>query len=379
VSTLDFAVIGGGIAGASAACELAARGETALLEREPLAGQHTTGRSAAFVVESYGGPLVRLLTRASRAFFEAPPPGFAEHPLVHPRPVCWIARADQRERLERALVEARETGAALRAIPPEEAVARCPVLRAGSLAAALLEAGALHVDVGALLASYLRGFRRRGGRLLTRAGVTRLVRRNGVWEIEAGEHELRARVVVNAAGAWCDVVAGLAGARPIGIRPLRRTIVLFDPPAGADPSAWPCVIDADEAFYFKPEGARILASPCDEVPSEPCDAAPDDEGVALAIDRVERATTLSVRTVQRRWAGLRSFAADRLPVIGPDPAVPDFVWVAGQGGFGIMTAPGAARAAAALASEGVLPADLVAAGITAAALSPGRPALAAVG
>lgn len=377
MGVLDFAVIGGGIAGASVACELAARGETVLLEREPLAGQHTTGRSAAFVVESYGGRLVRLLTRASRGFLESPPPEFTEQPLVDPRPVCWIAREDQRERLARALAEALETGAALRAIPPEEAYARCPVLRRGSLAAALLEEGALHIDVGALLGSYLRGFRRRGGRLLTRAEVTRLARRDGAWTITAGEHELRARVVVNAAGAWCDLVAGLAGVRPIGIRPLRRTIVLFDPPAGADPGAWPCVIDADEAFYFKPEGARILASPCDETPSEPCDAAPDDEAVALAVDRVERATTLSVRSVRRRWAGLRSFAADRLPVIGPDPAAPGFVWVAGQGGFGIMTAPAASLAAAWLASAGVLPDDLVAAGITAAALSPARPALAA--
>jgi D-arginine dehydrogenase len=168
------------------------------------------------------------------------------------------------------------------------------------------------------------------------------------------------------------VVGRLAGARPIGLRPLRRTAITFAPPPAADIHSWPCVIDADEAFYVKSEGAQLLASPCDETPSEPCDAAPDDYDVALAVERVKRATTLEIRHISHRWAGLRSFVADRSPVIGMDPEIPGFFWLAGQGGFGIMTSPAAARAAAALIVEGALPGDLAALGLTREQLSPAR-------
>jgi D-arginine dehydrogenase len=251
----------------------------------------------------------------------------------------------------------------------------CPVLREDQIAMGVVEERALHIDVAALLDAYLAGFRARGGVLATRAAVTGLRSIRGAWEICAGDARYHAGAIVNAAGAWADEIGALAGARPIGLSPLRRTAIVFEPPEKADIAKWPCLIDADEAFYLKPEGARLLASPCDETPFPPCDVTPDDLGVALAVERVMRATTLEIRHVQHRWAGLRSFVADRAPVIGMDPEIPRFCWLAGLGGSGIMTSPSAARAAASLVVDGALPADLKTLGLTPEMLAPSRPAL----
>jgi D-arginine dehydrogenase len=372
VSSHDFIVIGAGIAGASVAYELQQHGSVVLLEREPLPGHHTTGRSAAFLVESYGSATVGRLTRGGRDFLERPPEGFADSALVTPTPVLWIGREDQRGNLEAALARGRETGADLRELDVAAARELCPALREDYVAAAVVEPSAMHIDVAGLLDAFLRGFRRRGGELATKAEVTRIERARGVWEVDAGRRSYRAAVVVNAAGAWCDVLGRLAGARPVGLRPLRRTAITFDPPAGCDIRSWPCVIDADEDFYFKPEGGQLLASPCDESPSEPCDASAEDYDVALAAERVQRATTIEIRHIRNRWAGLRSFVADRSPVIGMDPERAGFFWVAGQGGFGIMTSPAAARAAAGLIVEGSLPDDLKALGLAAEQIAPER-------
>ncbi|UCE86343.1 MAG: FAD-binding oxidoreductase [Deltaproteobacteria bacterium] len=375
VSRCDFAVIGAGIAGASVAYELQARGRVVLLERERLPGLHTTGRSAAFLVESYGNRVVGALTRGGRAFLEHPPEGFSDHPLVHPKPVVWIAREDQRARLAQAVAAGRSSGADLRELDAARARELCPALREDYLAAAAVEPNAMSIDVAGLLEAFLRGLRRRDGEIVTKAEITRLERVGDDWEIHAGGAVHQAGVVVNAAGAWCDAVGRLAGARPVGLRPLRRTAITFDPPPGRDVRGWPCVIDTDEDFYVKPEGGCLLASPCDETPSEPCDATPDEYDVALVADRVQRAMALEIQHIRRSWAGLRSFVADRSPVIGMDPELPGFFWLAGQGGFGIMTAPAAARAAAALIVDGALPADLGALGLTPAQLSPARAAL----
>ncbi len=368
----DFIVIGGGIAGASVAWELQRSGSTLLLEREPLPGHHTTGRSAAFLVDSYAGPVVGKLTRAGRSFFEEPPEGFTEAPLVTPNAVLWIGREDQRESLAAALRSGREVGAEMNPVTLSEALELCPILREEYVVDAVVEPSALHIDVAGLLDSFLRAFRRRGGKVETKAEVKRLERKGDSWEVDAGGRTLHAPVVVNAAGAWCDEVGRLARARPIGLRPLRRTAITFDGPAGVDTRSWPLVMDADEDFYFKPEGAQLLASPCDETPSPPCDASPDDYDVALAADAVQRATTLEIRHIRNRWAGLRSFVADRSPVIGMDPERDGFFWLAGQGGFGIMTSPAAARAAAGLILNGALPDDLLKAGLKAEMLSPAR-------
>ncbi|MDP6979170.1 MAG: FAD-binding oxidoreductase [Myxococcota bacterium] len=373
MASFDFIVIGAGIAGASAAWALQPHGRTLLLEREPLPGHHTTGRSAAFLVESYGSPVVGRLTRAGRNFFEKPPEGLTETPLVKPVPVIWIGREDQLESLERARVEGCEAGAQLENIEVAEALAMCPVLRADYVAGAVVERNAMHIDVAAVLEAYLRGFRAGGGMLETHASVLEIERGNGGWRVRTERGAFEAGVIVNAAGAWCDEVAVLAGVRPIGLRPLRRTAITFDPPAEHDVSHWPCVIDADEDFYFKPEGrGQILASPCDETPSEPCDAHPDDEDIARAAAAVERSTSIEIEHLRGRWAGLRSFAPDRQPVIGMDPECPGFFWLAGQGGFGIMTSPAAALATAGLATGGGLPDDLRAIGLDEATLSPQR-------
>ncbi|MFP8873299.1 MAG: FAD-binding oxidoreductase [Myxococcota bacterium] len=368
----DFVVIGAGIAGASAAHALQERGEVVLLEREALPGHHTTGRSAAFLVESYGPAPVRALTRVSRRFLADPPDGFSEIPLVHPNPMLWIAREDQRKVLEEALEEGRAAGSPVEAIDVSGACEVCPVLREDYVAAATIEWSALHIDVAALLDAFIRGFRRQGGHLVGGAPVERLVREGDGWQVDAGGERYSTPTVINAAGAWADVVGQLAGAESIGLRPLRRTAITFEPPAGADVSSWPCVVDADEDFYFKPEGVRLRASPCDETPMEPCDVLPDDYEVALVAELVQRATHLEIRHIENRWAGLRNFVADRSPVIGFDPARAGFFWLAGQGGFGIMTAPAAAQAAAGLIADGRLPDDLAAEGLRAEALSPAR-------
>jgi len=373
MANFDFIVIGAGIAGASAARALAAHGRTLLLEREALPGHHTTGRSAAFLVESYGGPVVGRLTRASRSFFEKPPEGATDTPLVSPIPVLWIGREDQLESLERERRAGIEAGARLEHVELGEAFEHCPVLRRDYVAGAVIERGALHIDVAAVLEAYLRGFRQRGGSLQTRAGVEAIERTGPAWRVRTEAGVFEGGVLVNAAGAWCDEVAKLAGARPIGLRPLRRTAITFDPPADHDASHWPCVIDADEDFYFKPEGrGQILASPCDETPSPPCDASPEDEDIARAAAAVERASTIEVKHLVGRWAGLRSFAPDRKPVIGMAPDCPGFFWLAGQGGFGIMTSPAAATATAQLVVDGRLGEDLRAFDIDPAALSPAR-------
>jgi D-arginine dehydrogenase len=372
MSSHDFIVIGAGIAGASAAYELQQHGSVVLLEREPLPGHHTTGRSAAFLVDSYGGAIVGKLTRAGRSFFEHPPESFCDFPLVTSNPVLWIGREDQQASLANALAVGREAGADLFEVDVAGARELCPALREDYVAGAVVEPSAMHIDVAGLLDGFLHGLRRRGAELATKAEVTRIERRGDAWEVDAGGRTYCAAVVVNAAGAWCDGVGRLAGARPIGLRPLRRTAITFDPPADHDTRSWPCVIDADEDFYLKPEGGQLLASPCDETPSEPCDVSADDYEVALAAERVQRATTLEIRHIRQRWAGLRSFVADRLPVIGMDPEREGFFWLAGQGGFGIMTSPAAARAAAGLIVMGTLPRELQELGLTAEQLSAER-------
>ncbi len=370
--TCDFLVVGGGIAGASAAYELAARGKVILLEREDRPGYHTTGRSAAQFIETYGNASVRALTRASRAFYEAPPAGFAEHPLLSPRATLFVARTDQQEALAAYVAEVKPQSPAMAELSGTEAEALVPVLRPGYTAAAVLEPEGCDIDVHALHQGYLTGLKQRKGEIALRAEVTALARREGAWQVEAGGEGYTTAVVVNAAGAWGDALAALAGAEPVGLEPKRRTVVTFDPPAGVDPAPWPLVVDAEETFYFKPEAGRLLASPADETPSPPCDAQPEELDVAIVMDRLEKATTLAPRRLEHRWAGLRSFVADKSLVIGPDETLEDFFWLVGQGGYGFQTAPAAARSAAGLLLDGAVPADIAAQGVTATELAPAR-------
>ncbi|HEX7760373.1 MAG TPA: FAD-binding oxidoreductase [Caulobacteraceae bacterium] len=370
---VEFLVLGSGIAGASAAYELSKSAQVVVAERESAHGVHTTGRSAALYSAAYGNAVIRALTLASRAFYDAPPEGFADYPLLTPRGCLYIATKGQEEALARVEAAAAESGVAMRRLDGASARALCPILREDYLTAAVFEAEAMDIDVQALHQGFLRGTRAHGGEIRLEAEATGLERADGGWAVRfADGSEMLAAVVIDAAGAWADVVAGLAGVAPIGLTPKRRTALILEAPDGVTPGPWPAVIDADEQFYFKPEAGRILASPADETPSEPCDAQPEEWDIAVCVDRVQQAADLPVRRVLRSWAGLRSFVADRSPVIGFDDAAPGFFWLAGQGGYGVQTAPAAGQVAAALALGLDVPRDVARFGVTAAMLAPGR-------
>lgn len=354
--TWDAVVVGGGIAGVSMAHELSEWGSVLLVEAEPMLAKHTTGRSAAIYLPSYGGPVVRALTAASRARFDA----LAEDaPLLSPHPMLWVATDAEGESHLRDL-EAEP-------IDVERAHELCPAFRPGAITAALIDASTMDIDVMGLHQVYVRGLKARGGRVRTGQPVTALTRVGARWRVGLGGDEVETALVVDAAGAWADRVAALAGVPPIGLRPLRRTIaVAVGEPV--DP-AWPMVSDAAERFYFRPEGAGMLVSPADETPSDPLDARPDELDVALAIERVNEVTTLGLRSVRAAWAGLRSFVADREPVVGEVAGHPGFAYFAGQGGYGIQMAPALAAAGAAIATGRPVPADIP---VSPAALAPAR-------
>jgi D-arginine dehydrogenase len=369
----DFIVVGAGIAGASVAYELALSGRrVCLVEAERRPGVHATGRSAALFAPTYGGREIRALTRASRAFFDEPPAGFCEHPLLHNRGCLYIARTDQDEQLARMVAGIRASGGNVVHIDASQARARVPLLRAAYLAKAALDLDATDMDVDAIHQGFLRRARALGAELVTGAAVTESRRLNGVWSLSLPGGLVSAPVLINAAGAWADELAVACGAPAIGLQPLRRTALLVDPPPGVDIRDWPAVIDVDEQFYFKPDAGQLLLSPADETPSVPCDAQPEELDVAVAVDRVEAALDLEVRRIKHRWAGLRTFAPDRVPVVGFDPECAGFFWCVGQGGYGIQTAPAMAQVAAALARHEDLPANVVAEGLSARDLSPGR-------
>ena len=341
----DAIVIGGGIAGASVAAQLSSELRVSILERESQPGYHATGRSAAIFSEIYGNAAIRALSRASRPFFFDPPEGFSDVPLIGRRGSLYVARADQLERLN-AFAAIPEIAEATMRLSAREARIFAPLLRENHICAALHEPAASDIDVHALMQGYLRQLRAQGGRLLTNAEVLALEHQGGFWRVHTSAGDFSARIIVNAAGAWADRIATMAGAVPVGIRPLRRTAALVDAPPEFEIAAWPLTIDIDEQFYFKPDAGKILLSPAEETPSQPCDAMPEDIDVAIAVDRIEAATTLEIKNVRRKWAGLRSFVNDRSPVIGHDPVAPGFFWVAALGGYGIQTAPAVGRLAA---------------------------------
>jgi D-arginine dehydrogenase len=364
----DIAVIGAGIAGASVAAELAAAGRrVTLLEAEATPGYHATGRSAALWILNYGPRDARILTGASRGFFEAPPPGFADHPLTRRRAVLNIAPPGQEEKLAAMLAE----GEGMRAIGHEEARALLPALRPEAVVGAAVEEDAFDIDVAALHQGYLRMLRASVGQVVTDARAEHLARKAGRWEIATTAGLFAAPLVVNAAGAWGDVVARMAGVSPLGLTPMRRTALLVDGPPGHDPADWPLVGDVAHTWYARPEARRkLMLSPADETPMEPCDVQPDELDLALAIDRAQAALDLPVTRIEHRWAGLRTFTPDRSLAIGPAPGGEGFFWSAGQGGYGIQTAPAAAKLCAAL----VLGRDPAALGLAEAATrtDPGR-------
>ena len=361
MSDFDIVIVGGGIAGASLGAEVAARRRTLILEGEDQCGYHSTGRSAAFYLESYGGSKVAKLTTASRPFLLDPPREFSEQGFLHVRGDLHLARGELPvlpPGVESRIVEREELERWLPGLKPE-------------WRHALFEPGCADIDVAALHAAYLRQFRRAGGTVATKAQLTRAIRSGDGWTISlASGDTVNASILVNAAGAWADPVAESCGVGRLGIEPKRRTLVqLRIGQSGL--RDLPLIDDADGTFYFKGEGDRtIWLSPHDEIPTGPCDAAPEEIDIATAIDRFEGVVDWPVERVERSWAGLRSFAPDRLPVYGFDPDEPRFFWCAGQGGFGIQTAPAAAKlAAAVLLGE---PPDPMVAHIDPAIFSPAR-------
>lgn len=368
----DFLIVGAGMAGASAGYELAPRGRVILLEREDQPGYHSTGRSAAMFIESYGNAAVRAITAASRAFFEHPPAGFSASPLLARRGVLFIARPDQRDALDRTFVELSKDGPGLDRVGREGALARIPLLDSGYVADAFLDTDAMDADVHAIHQGFLKGLRARGGRVVTSAEVTAAIYDGRAWQVETAAGRFSAPVLVNAAGAWADKLAMLAGAHPIGLVPKRRTAFIFDPPDGTRVERWPAVADVAEQFYFKPEAGKLLGSPADETPVEPQDVQPEELDLAIAAGRIQASVTFPIARIVRRWAGLRSFVKDKTPVVGFAPEAPGFFWLAGQGGYGIQTAPAMGRIAAALAAGEGFPADIAARGVEAAQLAPAR-------
>ena len=369
---VDIAVIGGGIAGASVAAILAGAHKVVVLEREAFAGMHSTGRSAALFSEIYGGEPVRALSRASHDFLFSPPPGFVDTPIVRARGALHLASVSQAPALD-ALCALPDIGPSIRRLNAAEVLAQCPILRPEYVGGGALETASADVDVNVLHQGWLRQLTARGGELVVNADVRALHPEAGGWRIVTGDSTFKARIVINAAGAWADEIARLGGVAPIGLEPRRRTAMIVDTPGGSDSSAWPMVIDIDEQFYFRPDAGALLLSPCDETPSPPCDAQPEEWDIAMAVDRVARATTLEVRRIRRSWAGLRSFVPDRNPVVGFAPDAPGFFWLAAQGGYGIQTAPAMAHLAAALAVGAEMPEDLARHGVDAASLRRGRP------
>jgi D-arginine dehydrogenase len=368
----DFVIVGGGIAGASVGYFLAPHARVVLLERESQPGYHSTGRSAALFLESYGTPQVRALTRASRAFLDAPPPGFAEHPVLGPRGCLLVAAPGQEELLQEHWDLLRSMTPNARRLTAAEALELVPVLRPDRLIGAVLEPEANDMDVHAIHQGYLRGLRRAGGTVVCDAEVTGLARKDGQWQVATPAGSWRAPVVINAAGAWCDVLAALAGVPAIGLQPRRRSAFTFAPPAGVDTRQWPCLISADETWYVKQDAGMLLGSPANADPVEPQDVQPEELDIALAIDRIQQMTTLEIRRPARTWAGLRSFVADGDLVGGFDPAAPGFFWLAAQGGYGIQTSPAMGEACAALARGLPLPRRIADFGLTEQMLSPAR-------
>lgn len=372
--TFDMIVIGAGIAGASIAAELVSDARILLLEAESQPGYHTTGRSAALYTCAYGPPLIRALSRASGAFFNNPKSPYVDHPLLQSRGALFVARADQTGSL--AALQA-ELGDAIVQVGAKEARDLVPLLRADYVAGALLDGSAADIDVAALHQHYLKTFRAGGGALQTDAVVKALSHDGKGWQVDTAQGQFYAPIVINAAGAWADVVATMAKAVPVGLVPMRRTALLVSAPDQVATGHWPMVVDADEQFYLKPDAGKLLISPADETPSPPCDAQPDEMDVAICVDRIETAFDLSVRRIEHKWAGLRSFVVDKCPVAGFDPVVPGFFWLAGQGGYGIQSAPALARTAAALVLGRPIPDDIQAEGVSESALSRRRERLAA--
>jgi D-arginine dehydrogenase len=353
VERADFLIIGGGVAGLSAAARLARHGRVVLLEAEEALGYHSSGRSVSSSHYGIGNAAVRGLTNWSRPFFEAPPEGFSPVPLARTYPSLYFAWPDALPALEdlhRAMAAFTD---AIREVDAAAMAALCPPLRTGDRTAVrgLLDPTGLKLDADAFLQSLARQLRAAGGEIRSGWRVTAVDRKGEDWVVHSAAGAVSAPVLINAAGAWADAFAALAGVAPLGLQPKRRTIIAVDPPAGADPSNWPFAHSVAGDFYMLPEAGRILVSPVDEIDDVAGDAQPEDYDIAFAADRLEHYTDIKVARIAHRWAGLRTFTPGRVPVAGYAVDAPGFFWLVGQGGYGFQTAPAMAAIAESLIAE----------------------------
>lgn len=358
VQQLDVIVVGAGMAGASLAFELSAGASVLLLEREEQPGYHSTGRSAAAFIPSYGhtNPALFGLTQASRSFLETPQAGFSDEALLRQRGLLTVASLDSGDALQKEFMQVREIVADAELLAPAAALAKVSALRPNFANQALFEPEVFDIDVHALHQAYLRGFRLRGGVLSCSIQITDVAYRGGQFVVETNQEAVTAPLLVNASGAWADVLAVQAGVAPVGLQPLRRTAVRIDPPEHAKVDDWPLLLAQDGSFYAKPDAGALMVSPADEHPSAPTDAQPEELDIAYAVHHVQQALAIEQPKVLHAWAGLRSFVADRTPVIGFDPDHAGFFWLCGQGGHGIQTAPACAKLASSLLLDHAVPA-----------------------
>lgn len=366
----DFVVVGGGIAGVAVAAFLAPHGEVTLLEMESSLAYHTTGRSAALFTINYGGSGSRPLAHAAQRFFDDPPDGAADSPLLHERGNLWVARPDQMDHLQQIAEEGNRSGAGSELVDVAEVMRLAPMMNPDLLGGGIHEPSAQDIDVAGLHQAFVRIMRRHDATIRTGAPVIGIGRTDTGWRVRTADEVIECDFVVNAAGAWGDRVATLAGIDPIGLQPMRRTAFMV--PGSAEYSDLPMVVNIDHDYYFRPDGVQLLCSLAEEVPDDPGDAKPRMEDVALAIERINEVTNLGIRSVNSQWTGLRTFAPDRDLVIGEDPTAPGFFWLVGQGGTGIMTSPGYGSLLACLILDKPLTAELIAAGVDPETTSPAR-------
>jgi D-arginine dehydrogenase len=360
----DIAIIGGGIAGLSCAAFAGSGATVAVLEMEPTFGYHATGRSAALYTECYGSQVIRRLAKASKPFLAD-----RDEPMISHRGVLFTAQPNDGRALDALFDEFRPLVANLERLTSSETEELCPLFPSGSVAGGVYEPDACDIDVDALQTTFMRMARSVGTTLINNAPVTRITRTPSGWNLTAGENEITATVVVDAAGAWGDTVATRAGIAPMGLKPLARSVFTFDP--GRDPREWPMVVDAHEQWYIKPEGLNMIGSAASEIPTEPSDVRPEEIDVALGIDRINQASNLEIRSVKNTWAGIRTFTPDRVPAVGW-ARDPQFFWLVGQGGYGIKTSPALGEFAASLLLGHELPAAVVRAGVDPRDLDPSR-------
>ncbi len=340
----DFLIIGSGMAGMSAAFRLSKHGKVIVLEKESMLGYHTTGRSAAFFTENYGNNIIRSITKASRYFLENPPSCFKNDQLMTQYGgSLFIANKNQSNLVDKELEYAKSVSANVFEIDKKEVMNMVPIIKEKYLDRALHEPDSKVMDVDLIHQGYARGLKDNDGKIIFNSEVSSISKHNNLWNVKTHNNEFTSPIIINAAGAWCDEIAILANCKPLNLSPKRRTVIIFEDTSNLNTSKWPVVIDIEDNFYFKPEAGKILASPADETDSPPCDSQPEEIDIAITIDRIEYATNFKVKKIDHKWAGLRSFFPDRTPVVGEDPDMTGFYWLAGQGGYGIQTSPGISK------------------------------------